>query len=797
MRRLTLLLLLPVAAGKPLLAQCPDGTPPPCRAAASRPAPVRPVLPLDDNTWIVLPFENQAHAADLDWLKDASANLLYLDLSRWSDVHAVDDKRVADFLRELPSARAGQRLTLGDAQGVARRAGAGRLVLGQFLKLGGRTRVSATAYDARTGSSIRSVQEETAVIDSLLPLFGKLAIGLLALPLPAGGSVSIGTTRADAYQEYLRGVAALNRFDVAEARKHLNKALALDSTFALAHYRLAIASIYDEAAANARLAAQASPSNQGILLTGTRDPELEANAAAAARLATGLPARERALINGLLAHTKGDFARACELYGGLVRADSNDVEALYGVGRCSYKDDAVLFAGGDSTRPAFRSSWNTTLRVLRRAVSVDPTFHLAFDHILDVLTATTRVGCARSAPDVPCEVAVSGPQQAQIYLAPMRRDGDSLVNIPFHAQVPAAIIARLAESGRADTRRRNLEEARAAASDWVAAGPDEGRAHRTLGRILLKLGRVDEADHEMAEAARLLVKDDYSDLSFFRIEIALKLGRGVEVNRLYDSTMIVQKVAPIKVGAGILFGPLLGRLSSADSSVLGSLRSAGARQAPEPIKRLFLLIQRVGLGLALDSVAPLEHDVFQLFNQPTCRTDCALLLGPLQSFGLRAPRQRWIPFDSNATDRRLAPARALASGDTAALWKAAHMLDTAVAADLKASLPEDGSSLVAADAFLILRDTASALHQVSRMLDSTLRFTGIEGPVMPIGVLFSGFMWPRAMLLRADLEAARGNAAEARKWRQRLAELWGKADAEVKKSANCERRTVNGTCPAG
>lgn len=755
---------------------------------------MRPVLPLDDNTWIVLPFENQAHAADLDWLKDASANLLYLDLSRWSDVHAVDDKRVADFLREVPSARLGQRLTLSDAQGVARRAGAGKLVMGQFLKLGNRTQVTATAYDARTGSSVRSVQQVTGVVDSLLPLFARIASGLLGLALPEGGTGSVGTTRADAYQEYLAGVAALNRFDVAEARKHLDRALALDSTFALAHYRLAIASIYDEAAANARMASQVTVANQAILLAGVRDPVLEAHAAAAARLATGLPARERGLINGLLAHSRGDFAKACELFGGLVRADSSDVEALYGLGRCSYSDDAVLFTGGDSSKASFRSSWNTTLRVLRRAVRLDPGFHLAFDHILDVLTASVRIGCARSAPELPCLVSAA---TTSFYVAPMRRDGDSLLTVPTRAEVSAALIAKLTDINRSDTRRKNLEDARAAAEEWVAAGPDEGRAHRTLGRILLKLGRVEEADRELADAAKLLPKEDYSDLGFNRMEAALKLGRSIEVNRLFDSSIAVQRVEPIRLAASMMFGPMLGRLSVMDSALSSALRlQASAQGLPAPLRKLFLSYPRVGLGLMRDSVAFLEASVRQLFRgDSVCRQSCPTLLAPLESFGLRAPRESWFRLDSTATDRRLAPARALAAGDTAALRRAAHMLDSAVAADLAASIPEDGSSLVAADAYLILRDTTNALHQVKRMLDSTLMFTGLETPAMPVGILFPGFLWPRAMLLRADLEQAMGKVPEARKWYQRLLELWGGADPEVRPILDRARQQAGGRRP--
>src|SRR5438105_15930827 len=67
-----------------LSAQCPDGSPPPCRGSAAAPAR-RPNPPLDERTWIVVPFENVTRAPDIDWLQAASVNLLYLDMSKWRD----------------------------------------------------------------------------------------------------------------------------------------------------------------------------------------------------------------------------------------------------------------------------------------------------------------------------------------------------------------------------------------------------------------------------------------------------------------------------------------------------------------------------------------------------------------------------------------------------------------------------------------------------------------------------------------------------------------------------------------
>src|SRR5438034_5765359 len=133
-----------------LRAQCPNGSPPPCRSqviAAAAPKRVNP--PLDARTWIVVPFDNLAKTPDADWLRGASVNLLYLDMSRWRDLRVIDDERVADLVREVPEAKDAPTLSLNAGLAVARRAGAGRLVMGDVLKVGNRVAVTAKVFEVK------------------------------------------------------------------------------------------------------------------------------------------------------------------------------------------------------------------------------------------------------------------------------------------------------------------------------------------------------------------------------------------------------------------------------------------------------------------------------------------------------------------------------------------------------------------------------------------------------------------------------------------------------------------------
>ena len=250
-RAIALAVLCVCASARPrlLFGQCPDGTPPPCRGATAR----RPAPALDDKTWIIVPFENVARVPEIDWLKDASVNLLYLDMSKWRDIRVIDDERVADFIREVPEART--QMTLQWAIAVARRAGAGKLVMGDLLRVGSRTQLIAKVFDVRSGQRLRTVRQDAAGADSIMPAFGQLARGVLDVEPPTGTSLgAIGTASLSAYQEYLLGVRSLNAFNLPDAGQHFERALQLDSTFALAHYKLTLVIGWGNASDPAHLA---------------------------------------------------------------------------------------------------------------------------------------------------------------------------------------------------------------------------------------------------------------------------------------------------------------------------------------------------------------------------------------------------------------------------------------------------------------------------------------------------------------------------------------------------------------
>ncbi|MEK6610121.1 MAG: hypothetical protein AABZ35_04285 [Gemmatimonadota bacterium] len=757
MRSSLLGVLLAAAPAAAAYAQCPDGSPPPCRGMTSAVTPVRRANPaLDERTWIVLPFENVTRAADMDWLRDASVNLLYLDLSKWRDIRVIDDERVADLMREVPETRTQQTLGLQSGLAVARRAGAGKLVMGDLLKLGSRTQIVAKVFDVRTGQRVRSVREETANPDSLMGLFTRLARGILNVEAAAGATLSaIGTTSLGAYQEYVAGVAALNRWNLDSAHVHFDGALRLDSIFALAHYKLSI--VYGWESPNA--------------------PQRLSHAEAASRLGASLPPRERTLITGQLAQSRNRWGDACGAYGSLVRADSSDVEAWYNFGECSYHDPEVIALGGDTTRLVFRGSWNNALRAFRKALELDPTYHLAFAHIPDILQSDQRGGCRPESAGQDCTVP---------HVAVVLRGGDTLVTAPVPQATGSEEIARqLAEASRTNARRANYLQAVEIARAWVdaGAGRPEPRARAAYGRALLRTGNLQAAARELRAGGlepRSLI--ERTQLAADQVEVLLKLDQLAEAVGVIDSVFAATDSVQSAGVIGGVIAAAFGRLSRFDA------RTRTFSPVPAA-QRYFWASGRIALGVVPDSLVAIEHALADLVaTQGAGRVRPSAVLGSLYIWGMTLHPPGTLALDTTERDPRLRLTAFMTSGNPGRARLELARFDTTVLAT-PIETPENGSLLLSAESHLMLGDSAVALE---RLVEFERRwvYQPLITQLWPQGLMISSMLWGRTWLLMGDLAAARGQNDVAVRAYRRVVGMWTGGDAEVQPGVTRAREAL-------
>jgi tetratricopeptide (TPR) repeat protein/TolB-like protein len=729
-------------------AQCPDGSPPPCKGGM--PVALRRVNPpLDARAWIVVPFANITKSPDLDWLRDASVNLLSLDLGRWTDIKVVDDKRVGDLVREMPSAKSAGALTLNDGLALARRAGAGTLVMGDFYRLGKGARLVANVFDVRNGSRIRSITQQALDQDSLLTAFGPLARGVLAVQPPPDAKVGVtGTTKLDAYQEYLLGSVALNRFELAAAMEHLRKALAIDSTFALAHYKLSIAVGWAD------------------------DPDgvaERAHAASAARLGSSLPPRERALITGRMVAANNDPASACSALRALVAKDSNDVEVVYAMADCEYHGMFGAPEVIDSVTAHFRGNLNTAIALFQRVLRLDPTYHPAFAHVLDALSRPQIVWC-------PTRTTACA-NDATAWTGIIIRDGDSLLVEP----APSGAVKQRARAEANRSQYLNMRAARAIAREWVYAGAGEARAQLELGELDMLLGDVAAAELALTEIGAK--SDAYARRSALddRMIIAIISGNGSRARALFDT---LKREMPD--------GRALRQLVGMAPAAFGDLKSAAmaidefttAQRWPRERIELTRRSPLVMLGLPAPGVDDIERRYWETLTtdsvcaagSPRCRTTALLAT---QAYASRAPRKWWPPYATPELGFRFGPSRALALRDTALLREAANELDAIAATRLRSVGDDQATSVIAVDAALALGDTVMAMRLTRQFVDSVM--PGITRLTTSLGYVtgWSVLLAPRMMLQRADLAAALGNVDEARTWYTKVLDLWSDADPEL------------------
>lgn len=280
-----------------------------------------------------------------------------------------------------------------------------------------------------------------------------------------------------------------------------------------------------------------------------------------------------------------------------------------------------------------------------------------------------------------------------------------------------------------------------------------------------------------------------------RMEIAYKLGHGAEAVRLYDSVRTANIPVPngattIQFGNAVAgFGPAFGRMTEFDSLV-----ALNTRTVP-PAVALYqrLAIRAAFAGIVSDSLPAAERAVFDQLSATRGAAVATRTIGTTLSYALRAPRPSWPPVDTTVRDRKLRPGIALAVGDTTKLRAAARTLDSALATVITTASSDSTFALVAADAYLTLRDSSAALSVLRVALDSAL----VTSALFPLqggqGNLL--YFLPRMMLLRADLAAALGQKEEARTWYKRFIDVWATATPELQPFVERARKALSASSP--
>jgi eukaryotic-like serine/threonine-protein kinase len=453
--------------------------------ARRTPGPPRGVNPR--HSILVLPFDNLRDDRSVDWLRDGSVSMLGLNLSQWSDLTVVDNERLHDLL-------ARHRLKVGDdigldmARRLAREAGVWTVVLGDFTPAGDSLHLVARVFDVASGKRVDVARVDDRPGADVRPLFDQLAARLLDLS-GAPNEIRIGLARSttgslEAFRSYLTGIDQLNRWDLAAAEQSLRRAIALDTTFGLAYYKLALTRGW---------------------LAGTEDSMSDRLMLRATTYSANLPARERTMINAYRAFISDQYLEARSLYYQLIAQDRGDADAWYGLGEAWFHDTA--------TGMSEAAAGTQALRAFKRTLALDPNYSLAYDHVQYMLSG--------AAANRPYYALLPGDSFAVTRTSTGRPLLDS-------ATIKAAV-------------QRARSEALASARTWVSTQPTTLRAHGAMVNAYVSAGNYNGA---LSELERFRVATPlHPELPF--VEARVRFASGEVDHAAAQLRKAIDTVAPV------------------------------------------------------------------------------------------------------------------------------------------------------------------------------------------------------------------------------------------------------------
>lgn len=316
----------------------------------SRGGDVAPATESTRNALAILPFEVRGGEA-LDYLGEGMVDLLATKLGGTEELHAIDPRALLAYTSRASDLRGP---SLG--QEAARRFGAAYFVLGSVVEFSGQMQLRASLYSRDEPSQPLVEAAAEGGDDELFPMVDALAARLLAglsegTPGRLTRLAALTTDSITALKAYLAGERAYREARFVDAVEVFEGALRIDSTFALAAYRMATAAMWAQ-----------------------NDSLLRSAVGTAQRHRQALAARERALLEAFAAGwAEGDYGRADRLYRQILQRYPDEVDAWYVLGEIVLHEGVHLGYGRAEAREPFE-----------RAVALAPDLSPALYHAVNL-----------------------------------------------------------------------------------------------------------------------------------------------------------------------------------------------------------------------------------------------------------------------------------------------------------------------------------------------------------------------------------------------------------------------------
>ena len=294
--------------------------------------PGRRVVVSGAETIAVVPFT--VSGSGLEGIGQGMVDLLSVNLDGVGPIRTIEPRSVLREWRRRVNV--GQTGDLDDALAVARNTRAASVLTGSIVTVGGTARLNAELYD------LEGTRIGTAVIDgpvdSVLVLADGLALALLRdiwksrEPLPSANATGINSASMPAIRAYLLGERYHRRGEWDSAQVAFESAVAADSTFALAWYRLANTLGW-----------------KGLY----NNPVALAASANAVRFSDSLPPRMRSLLVAYDFFSRGENAVAADSARAYLQRYPEDADGWYLLGEAQYHGRAFRPLSPETLREPF------------------------------------------------------------------------------------------------------------------------------------------------------------------------------------------------------------------------------------------------------------------------------------------------------------------------------------------------------------------------------------------------------------------------------------------------------------